>query len=104
MTWDVCVTIDSCEVAEYLTDTEYEQLTNILLEDVSIMLTFDYQKADPEVGIMHDTMIFTGKWGWCGLKGCPVLDRAIDKLLADIDVEDRWGELAHELYCDSLKM
>lgn len=100
LTQDVCVAIDSVEVAQYMTDTEYEQMQDILLDDVNIVLTFNYVKADRDVGIMHDYMTFTGKWGWCGEKGCDVLGKAINKLLSDIDVDERWGEVAYEQFLD----
>lgn len=100
MTWDVCVSIPDYEVAEYLTETEYEQLQGILLDDVRIKLTFEYVPMDYDSGIPYDSMEFYGKWEFCEADQPAALKSAIDKLLSVIDVESRWGGLAYEKMCD----
>ena len=99
-TWDITVEIPIYEIAQFLTETEYEHLGGITNDDVKVKLSFDYSPADKEVGIMSDSMEYNGTWGWDGKEQCKTLADAVSEFLESTDVTARLGEKAYDSYCD----
>lgn len=99
VTWKHTVKIPICDLADFLTDTEYEQMAEIIHEDVEVTLTFDVSFPDPEVGIPFGSFDFIGKWELCGIDN-PILEEAVGEYLEFIDVDTRYSNEAYESYCD----
>ena len=100
-TWEIVVTVPFCELAEYLTDAEYESMKGVYNKDIEIQLSFDYSPEDKEVGIMFDSMEFNGDWSFCNQKtNCEELENAMQEFIDATDVDSRWGGKAYESYCD----
>lgn len=96
-TWEIIVSIPIYEISEYLTDTEYEQMEGLLNEDIEVVLSFDYQPADMETGIMRDSMEFNGTWGYADkAHEHPKLTEAIQEYIDTHDISELYGHKARE--------
>lgn len=91
--WDITVSIPFCDVAEYLSDDEYEAVKNSIADQIKIKLTFDYCPADPETGIFIDSMDYC-EWDWADTIYSASVERAITLYIADTDMEEKYGDKA----------
>lgn len=96
--FELPVEIPFCDIAGFLTDTEYEKAEGIINEDINIIIVFDYCKKDRDVGILADVMEYTGCWRWDQKDYGKIIESAVNRFLASVDVDALWGEKALESY------
>ena len=94
--WKVPVTIPMFELLSYMSDEDARKADKCYT-NVKIVLHFRYEPADPSVGIPNETMEFEGDWSLPLIGNYPsYIKDAINKYIDDIDVDDRYGDVAYD--------
>lgn len=96
ISWKVPVKIPVDGVLSlYMEDSHYRKAIKSF-KDIEIVLHFVYSPADPEVGIMHESIDYE-EWSLPLVGNYPdyIID-SVDKYLSSIDVEDTYGGLVRE--------
>lgn len=89
--WYIPVTLDICEVAEHLTEAEYEKYKKVCPE-LNLNLHFDYTPPSPDVGIMEGYFEWNGDWSLPPIGNYPdKVKDAITAFLETTDVNAKWG-------------
>lgn len=97
-TWDIIVSIPFYEIAEYMSEEEYETVSAITADEIRIQLSFSYSPADREVGL-SESFDFR-KWNWADTAYSSIVERAINFYIADADMEEMYREQVKESMLD----
>jgi len=95
--WYIPATLQLYEVAEHLTEAEYDKYKKVCPE-LNFNLHFDYTPASPDTGIMEGYFDWNGDWSLPPIGNYP--DRvkdAITAFLETVDVNVMWGEKAKSM-------
>ena len=93
--WDIATSIPFYEIAEYMTEEEYEAIEASAPDKIRIQLSFTHSPAEREVGIPSESFDFR-EWAWADIEYPTAIERAINLYIADKDMEEIYGAQVKE--------